>query len=261
MDIKYYQVDAFTNEVFQGNPAAVCILNKWLDDALMQNIAQENNLSETAFVVKNQDKYEIRWFTPEVEVDLCGHATLASAYVIFNYIEKENDNINFYSHRSGDLYITQKEDLISMDFPSDPIIEVENNFVLNQALDRAPQKTYKGKSDYLLVFNSQEDIENMTPDFSALQKIDARGVIVTAPGKSNDFVSRFFGPKVGIDEDPVTGSAHTSLTPYWSQRLNKLNLSAQQLSERGGELNCEYLGDRVKISGKAKLYMTGEISL
>jgi len=257
--MKIYQVDAFTNEVFGGNPAAVCILDNWLPDEMLQKIAGENNLSETAFAVRQDEKYQIRWLTPRVEVDLCGHATLATAYVIFNFVEKESKKIHFVSERSGDLFVSRENDLFVMDFPKGKITEVENNFVLNQAMGRAPQKTYKGKTDYMLVYENEEDIKLIDPDFSALAKTDARGVIITAPSSEVDFVSRFFAPRVGVDEDPVTGSAHTTLVPYWSKRLDKKQLNAKQISARGGELICEDLDQRVKISGKAQLYMIGEI--
>ncbi len=261
MNLKIYQVDAFSNKVFGGNPAAVCILDEWMEDELLQKIAEENNLSETAFAVRQGEKWNIRWYTPRTEVDLCGHATLATAFVIFNHTQPDLQKIHFYSDRSGDLYVSREKDLITMDFPKDELHEVENNFVLNQALGRAPTKTFRGKSDYLLIYDSEEDIRHMTPDFNALGKIDARGVIISSPSTEVDFVSRFFGPKVGIDEDPVTGSAHTTLVPYWTKRLNKSEMQAKQLSERGGEIFCEDLEERVKISGQAQLYMIGEIFL
>ncbi len=261
MKLKIYQIDAFTDKIFSGNPAAVCILEYWLDDNLMRNIAAENNLAETAFAVRKEDKYEIRWFTPTVEVDLCGHATLATAFVLFMYFVS-NDKIEFYSERSGSLHVERSQSgFLTLDFPTDELNEVEAKDQLISALGRAPVKTFRGKTDYLLIYSSQKEIEDMEPDYRQLAKTDARGVIVSAKGEEVDFVSRFFSPNTGIDEDPVTGSAHTSLTPYWSKELGKTTLTARQLSKRGGDLVCEYLGDRVKISGHAVLYLVGEIEV
>ncbi len=257
-----YQIDAFTDKPFSGNPAAVCILEDWLEDSLMQKIAMENNLAETAFVVKNGDRYEIRWFTPEVEVDLCGHATLASAYVIFNYHQPTGDTLHFYSSRSGDLMVRRDLDgTMTMDFPADTLTRVESMTQINEALGKEPLETFKGKTDFLLIYEDQEGIEAIRPNFLKLSELDARGVIVSAAGNSVDFVSRFFAPQSGINEDPVTGSAHTSLTPYWSEVLGKTKMTAKQLSSRGGNLHCEYLGERVKIAGKAVPYLVGEIEV
>ncbi len=261
MKQKIYQIDAFTNKVFSGNPAAVCILEQWIDESLMYNIAAENNLAETAFVVKNEDQYEIRWFTPTIEVDLCGHATLASAFVLFEYYG-ESGKIDFFSSRSGTLVVGKSEDgQLTLDFPSDNLEEVLQTERLSEAIGKGPLKAFKGSTDYMLVYTNQNEIINIKPDFRALSDVDARGVIVTAPGDNVDFVSRWFGPNSGIDEDPVTGSAHTTLTPYWSKELGKTTLTARQLSKRGGDLTCEYLGDRVKISGHAVLYLVGEIEV
>lgn len=262
MKITLYQIDAFTEKVFSGNPAAVCILNTWIEAALMQQIAAENNLSETAFAFKKEDTFEIRWFTPTVEIDLCGHATLATAYVLFNYFETKADTLKFHSHRSGILFVDVDENRnLILDFPIDTVKTVETNKALNDALGNTPQQTYKTTSDYLVTFSSQKEIEALNPDLSALSKIDTRGVMVTAPGDSVDFVSRFFAPGSGIDEDPVTGSAHCSLIPFWSEKLNKTKLTAKQVSKRGGDLNCQLIGNRVKIAGKCCLYMIGEIQL
>ena len=262
MKLKIFQVDAFADKVFSGNPAAVCILDSWLDASLMQQIAAENNLAETAFVVKNNDSYDIRWFTPEVEVDLCGHATLASAFVLFHHYVPNSKTIAFHSHRNGPLTVEKGNDgYLVMDFPVDELVEVEPLSVMNEALGINPMKTLRGKTDYLLIYDNQKDIEDIRPDFFKLDKIDARGVIVSAKGNEVDFVSRFFAPQSGINEDPVTGSAHTSLTPFWSKVLGKNKLSAKQLSRRGGELLCENLGKRIKISGKAIPYLTGEIEV
>ncbi len=259
--MKIYQIDAFTKNVFSGNPAAVCPLEQWLSDEIMQKIATENNLAETAFYVKNGDKYEIRWFTPTVEVDLCGHATLATAYVLFHYENHSDSIITFYSARSGDLTVTKEEDLLSLNFPTDTLEPIAlTNEILN-SFDTKPQQAFKGKTDYLLLFNTEEEIQNLKPNFDQILKLDVRGVIATAKGNNSDFVSRFFGPQSGINEDPVTGSAHTTLIPYWAKELNKTKLSAIQLSERKGYLDCELLGNRVRISGYAKCYLIGNLFL
>lgn len=259
MEQKIYQIDAFSHDVFKGNPAAVCPLKKWIPDALMQEIAAENNLAETAFFVKREHFYELRWFTPETEVDLCGHATLASAFVLFEYEGEKSARIQFYSPRSGDLFVEKKGDLLELDFPKDHLEEVEVEDAFFKGLGLKGSSVYKGKTDYLVVYDSEEMISNIQPDFLELAKIEARGIIVTAPGKRTDFVSRFFGPQVGVNEDPVTGSAHTTLTPYWAERLNKQKLTAIQLSKRTGNLQCELVGDRVKIAGHACTYLIGHI--
>ncbi|WP_370391759.1 PhzF family phenazine biosynthesis protein [uncultured Winogradskyella sp.] len=260
MASRIYQVDAFTDTLFGGNPAAVCPLDSWPSDALMQNIAQENNLSETAFYLKDSNGYHIRWFTPEVEVDLCGHATLAAAYVLFNHEKHDKDIIHFHSARSGDLKVTRRADWLTLDFPADELIELKLTDKLYKGFNIKPKSVYKGKTDYLFVFETESDIINLKPDFIEIGKLDCRGIIVTARGTATDFVSRFFTPQCGINEDPVTGSAHTTLTPYWTKVLNKSQLTAKQVSARGGYLKCKLLDDRVKISGQAKLYMVGEIS-
>lgn len=262
MKLKLYQIDAFADKVFTGNPAAVCILDAWINDTLMQQIAAENNLAETAFVVKYNDRYAIRWFTPEIEVDLCGHATLASAFVLFNHYIPNEKNIGFFSSRSGSLWVEKRDNgYFAMDFPVDELIPVDPMPKLYEALGSTPAKILKGKTDYLLVYKNQDEIEQMSPNFFLLNQIDARGIIVTAAGDNVDFVSRFFAPQAGINEDPVTGSAHTTLTPYWSKMLGKDKLTAQQLSKRGGTLICENLGTRIKISGKATPYLIGEIEV
>jgi PhzF family phenazine biosynthesis protein len=260
MNLKMYQVDAFTDKLFAGNPAAVCPLDYWLPDNTLQSIAMENNLAETAFYVLEKDSYRIRWFTPTVEVDLCGHATLATAFVLFHHENYTADKIVFNS-RSGPLTVTKKDSLLSLNFPVDTLTEVDSIATLEQALGTPSIKTYKGKTDYMLVFENETQIKRMVPDFKLLATVKARGVVVTAKGDSTDFVSRFFGPQSGIDEDPVTGSAHTSLTPYWSNILKKKDLTALQLSPRGGKLWCTLAEDRVIISGTAKLYLTGTIYL
>lgn len=256
---KMYQVDAFSDSVFGGNPAAVCVLETQLDDDLMQNIAAENNLAETAFVVRRVSDYEIRWFTPTTEVDLCGHATLASAHVLFRYFEHPTDTISFYSPHSGNLSVRKNKDLLTLDFPTDQITKVNPVKEILEAFDKDPLEMYKGKTDYLLIYKTQDDIEQSNPNLHLLKKSNARGVIITAPGKEVDFVSRFFAPGSGVDEDPVTGSAHTTLTPFWSEKLGKTKLTAQQLSQRKGELSCELQGERVKITGKAVTYLIGDI--
>ncbi len=261
MKLKLYQVDAFTGQVFTGNPAAVCVLAEWLPDALMQQIAAENNLSETAFTVKSGDTYTIRWFTPVAEVDLCGHATLATAYVLFTQYLPAATAIEFYSPHSGNLTVTRGGDWLTLDFPADMPAAAPMDEQVAEALGQRPLNMLRGKTDYLLLYATQEEVVRITPDFNKLVKTDVRGVIVSAPGKDVDFVSRFFGPRVGVNEDPVTGSAHTTLIPYWAGRLGKTRLTARQLSARGGYLRGEFLGRRVKISGQAVLYLMGEIGI
>jgi predicted PhzF superfamily epimerase YddE/YHI9 len=260
MQIPIYQVDAFSNQLFKGNPAAVCPLTEWLPDELMQNIAQENNLAETAFLVPSDGGYEIRWFTPTVEVDLCGHATLASAHVVFHELGYSGDFVHFHSPRSGLLTVTKRGSELVLDFPCDTISQIEVEPIHNTGLSNAPKAVLKGKTDYLFVYDSEADIRALQPDFEALKTHPVRGIIVTAPGEKVDFVSRFFGPVCGVNEDPVTGSAHTTLTPYWSSVLGKTTLSALQLSERSGSLTCTLKGDRVEIAGESVLYLRGEIN-
>lgn len=261
MKYTIYQVDAFASQLFSGNPAAVVPLAEWLSDDLLQKIAAENNLSETVYYIIKDDVIEIRWFTPAAEVDLCGHATLATAYVLKNCEGFTGQVIPFYSHRSGHLPVTINEDSFTMNFPCDVISQVDLTHELVQTSNKEPLKAFKGKTDYMLVFEKQSDISSMQPNFSAIEKLQARGLIVTAKGDDCDFVSRFFGPQCGVNEDPVTGSAHTTLTPYWSSVLNKHDFTARQLSTRSGDLLCTLTGDRVEITGKAVLFMKGEISL
>ncbi|MDF1575215.1 MAG: PhzF family phenazine biosynthesis protein [Bacteroidales bacterium] len=256
-----FQVDAFTQEKFKGNPAAVCILDQWPEEAKMQLIANENNLSETAFAVPAGECYEIRWFTPEMEVELCGHATLATAHVLFNHLDQPGGRICFESIHSGRLTVKQKGDLLTLDFPADRIEEMLIPGLIATALMKPPLKAFRGKTDFMFLFASESEIRNMEPDFGLLAQVGGRGVIVTAPGNEVDFVSRFFAPQTGIHEDPVTGSAHTTLTPYWSKVLGKKKLTARQLSARGGELICEDRGDRIEISGHAVTYMIGQIDI
>lgn len=258
---KIFQIDAFADKVFSGNPAAVCPLDQWLSDDTLQNIAMENNLAETAFYVKQGNQYQIRWFTPTIEVDLCGHGTLAAAYVLFN-LENHNENIiHFYSPRSGALTVARKGELLTLNFPTDTFEQIELSDEIKSCFEVEPQLAFKGKTDYLLVFDNENIIRKLTPAFDAISKLKGRGVIITARGDNFDFVSRFFAPQSGINEDPVTGSAYTTLAPYWAKQLGKDEMTAMQLSSRKGYLHCNYLNDRVEISGQGKLYLIGEIYL
>lgn len=256
-----YQVDAFAEALFKGNPAAVCILERWLPEALMQAIAAENNLSETAFAVPVEEAYEIRWFTPENEVALCGHATLATAHVLFETREAQAEVLHFLSRERGLLTVRRDGAWLELDFPTDPPVETPLPYGMADAMGIPPAACYKGLTDYLLVYPDQETIDALDPDFFSLGKIECRGIIATAPGEEVDFVSRFFAPQCGVPEDPVTGSAHTVLIPFWQQRLSKSKMEAQQRSSRGGRLRCEYRGERVRIAGKAVTYMKAEIYL
>lgn len=258
MKLDIYQVDAFTSKPFGGNPAAVVPLETWLPDETMQSIALENNLSETAFFVKRDGLYEIRWFTPTFEIDLCGHATLASAFVIFDVLGLETTTIKFHSHRSGELSVEKLGDRLILDFPSRPVSPAEAPDGLVEAIGKQPKEVLKAR-DFFLVFENEQEVRNIKPDFAKLLEIDSHGFIVTAKGDDADFVSRFFAPEVGVFEDPVTGSAHCNLIPYWAEKLGKNTLLARQVSARGGELFCELAGDRVKIGGNAVLYLKGEI--
>lgn len=255
-----YQVDAFTEKLFQGNPAAVCPLPEWLNDELLLKIAAENNLSETAFYVISEGSIEIRWFTPMTEVDLCGHATLATAFILHTQEGFNGNVIPFYSNRSGHLPVTINNDnSYTLDFPIDHISEVSISEALNNATSLKPVSAYKGKSDFMLVFEKQEDVEKLQPNVSVIEELDARGLIVTAKGDNCDFVSRFFAPQCGIQEDPVTGSAHTTLTNYWAGRLHKNEMIAEQISTRKGVLKCKKVDHRVEITGKAVLFMKGAL--
>ncbi len=261
MKLKIYQVDAFTDKIFSGNPAAVCPLESWLPDSVMQNIALENNLAETAFYVKQGNEYLIRWFTPTVEVDLCGHATLATAHVLYHHEQCAGNEIVFRSPRSGVLKVYRNENLLTLDFPTDTLNKIQWFNEMNAGFNLIPLEGYKGKTDYLLVFENEDQIKNIQPNYPIIATWKVRGVIITAKGKQVDFVSRFFAPQSGVNEDPVTGSAHTTLTPYWAEKLGKTEMSAMQLSSRKGYLTCKYMGDRVHISGQAKTYLIGEIYL
>ncbi len=262
-NFKFYQVDAFTDRLFSGNPAAVCLLNKWLDDDVMQAISNENNLAETAFLVPRETDFEIRWFTPTMEVDLCGHATLASAYVIFNLLNYKGESIKFHTSHCGELIVTKDNNMFHMDFPTDTIEKLTNEMheTIRECIDISPIELYKGKDDYIAVINSISDLQAIQPNLKAIAKLKSRGLIVTAKGESVDFSSRYFAPQSGINEDPVTGSAHTSLMPIWSKKLGKKRLIANQLSARGGFLLCEINDNRCMIGGSARLYSTGEFYL
>lgn len=258
MKLDIYQVDAFASRPFTGNPAAVVPLQSWLPDQLMLDIAAENNLAETAYFVPNANGYDLKWFTPTVEMDLCGHATLASAYVIFELLGTDETPLRFQT-RSGQLTVENKDGKYVLDFPSRPGLSAEAPAGLIDAIGGpAPKEVLKSR-DYMLVYESEADVLAIKPDFNSLMKTGTHAVIVTAPGDSSDFVSRFFAPELGVPEDPVTGSAHCSLIPYWAQRLGKNKLFARQVSQRGGEIKCELIGDRVKMAGDAVLYMKGEI--
>ncbi len=259
MKIPIYQVDAFTSEIFSGNPAAVCLLDRWLDDPILQAIAFENNLSETTFLVPNADGFDLRWFTPVTEVALCGHATLASAFVLFNCQNWPGECIRFQTRRSGELVVTRRNDLLEMDFPAITAHIISPPAGLKEALGVTPQETLGSAEDLLVVLDTDLTVREVQPDFLALARIGCRGIIITARGDWFDFVSRFFAPRLGIPEDPVTGSSHSVLAPYWAGKLGKNDLHAFQVSKRGGELFCTHAGERVKISGLAALYMEGMI--
>jgi PhzF family phenazine biosynthesis protein len=260
MQLKIFQVDAFTNQLFGGNPAAVVPLEKWPADEILQNIAAENNLSETAFFIRNQGRFDLRWFTPTTEVKLCGHATLAAAHVLWQQMGYQTEEISFQTH-SGLLLVKKEGDFYTLDFPTDKLEKVELPEIVSASLDVAPLETFKGREDYLVVLESEDAVASLKPNFQILGKLEARGVIATAPGRETDFVSRCFFPFFGIDEDPVTGSAHTTLTPYWAKRLEKPTLTARQISKRGGALQCRLEGDRTYITGQAVTFLIGTITI
>jgi len=261
MKLTIYQVDAFAEKVFQGNPAAVIPLEDWLEDDLMQKIAMENNLSETAYFVKTDNGYHLRWFTPTFEIDLCGHATLASAYIIKNFVEPHLAQINFATQKAGQLKAMAKDGMYTLDFPSQMPQACEIPFNLFKCLNITTAVEVMKSRDYFVVLPNEESVMNIEPDFTLMKELDAIGLIVTAKGKSADVVSRCFYPGAGIPEDPVTGSAHCNIVPYWSDKLGKTKLFCKQLSQRGGDLNCELEGDRVLMSGKCVLYLQGEIDI
>lgn len=259
MKLDIYQVDAFTSVPFKGNPAAVVPLDSWLDDEVLLNIAAENNLAETAFFVKDGDAFELRWFTPTVEMPLCGHATLASAYVLFEELGFEGETIRFKTRKRGDLNVSKDGDRFVLDFPAYPMIEIEPIEMLVNA-EVPPLKYWESQDNMLfLLLKDQKTVETLEPDMSDVLKLPYREVIVMAKGDDCDFASRMFAPKIGIPEDPVTGAIHCSLIPHWAGELGKNELFARQVSKRGGELYCELVGDRVRIGGNAVLYLKGEI--
>jgi predicted PhzF superfamily epimerase YddE/YHI9 len=259
MRLPYYQVNAFTNRPFGGNPAGVCLLDEWPSDGAMQAIAAENDLAETAFVLKHPEEgvHPLRWFTPAVEIDLCGHATLATAYVFFNELHYADETIAF-STKSGLLKATKRDRRVELDFPARPATECAAPDALRRGLRAEPRAVFKSR-DYLAVFDSEEAVASLAPDLAELAKLDCLGVIATAPGSDCDFVSRFFAPRAGIAEDPVTGSSHCTLVPYWSKRLGKKEMFARQISKRGGELFVRDDGDRVAMAGDCAVYLRGEI--
>jgi len=261
MDIPLYQVDAFTSELFLGNPAAVCILDAWLDDSRMQAIATENNLSETAFLVPAGNDFDLRWFTPATEVALCGHATLASAKVLFDCLDHSGESISFHTRQSGTLHVSRRNDLLELDFPAESVALIPSPDGLEDALGVNSEEVFSAGEDVLVVLGNEHQVQALQPDIPALTDVECRGIIVTAQGEQCDFVSRFFAPRVGVPEDPVTGSAHCALIPFWSERLGKTELHALQVSARGGELFCQYRGDRVRIAGNAIVYMQGTITI
>jgi PhzF family phenazine biosynthesis protein len=262
MKLQIYQVDAFASKVFEGNPAAVCPLNEWLDDEILQKIAEENNLSETAFFVSSGDEIQLRWFTPLEEVDLCGHATLACAHVLYEHLGYSEAKINFQT-KSGKLIVTKTQSGFSMDFPASVPVELNSAIpsALIHALGNVKPKKVLAAFDYIIVLNSEEEVKNLTPELSQWLNIDLRGVVVTAQGNDVDFVSRCFFPKLRVNEDPITGSAHCELAPYWASVLNKNILKARQISIRSGLVYCELVNDRVILTGSAVDYMKGEITI
>lgn len=259
MKLPIYQIDAFAEKAFEGNPAAVVPLEEWLPDTVMQSIAEENNLAETAFFIPEGYGFHIRWFTPKDEVKLCGHATLASAYVLFNCLGYEGESVVFAS-LSGELIVTREGELLTLDFPNQMPAVCELPEALEKGLGKQPLACL-AYEDYVVVFDSEDEVAAIQPDFRYLEQLDRRGVIITSPGNKSDFVARFFAPKLGVPEDPVTGSAYTHLTPYWAEELGKTKLFAIQISPRTGKLMCEVKGDRVLIAGKAVKYLEGLIEI
>lgn len=260
MELEVYQVDAFAEGVFSGNPASVVPLFEWLSDELLQNIAAENNQTETAFFVRKGEYFELRWFTPEAEVNLCGHATLASAHVLYEYLDY-TDPVVVFETKSGRLFVDREGPWYSMDFPAWGVREIQVTERVTKALGAVPAALYMGERDMMAVFENEQQIRALTPDYRLVSQLDGMCMICTAPGLDYDFVSRTFVPEAGIAEDPVTGSAHCTLVPFWAERLGKTELKAYQASKRGGVLECQPQGDRVKIAGKAVTYMKGTILL
>ncbi len=264
MQIPLFHVDAFTDSAFSGNPAAICLLNSWLDDQSLRKVAAENNLSATAFLVQQGTDYELRWFTPRCEIRLCGHATLGSAHVLFNVLQPGLESVTFRTHFSGDLTVQKDGELLSMNFPAlmaKPCQQVPSGLIHALGLPRPPLEVLEVNDILIAVFGAPGEVRNIVPDFALLEQLHPYAVTVTAPGEDTDFVSRYFAPSYGVPEDPVTGSGHCALTPYWTRRLNRMHLQARQLSERGGELRCEMAGDRVVLKGKAVLVMAGKLAI
>jgi PhzF family phenazine biosynthesis protein len=260
MSVPLFHVDAFTTQPFSGNPAAVCPLAEWLDDGLLQAVAAENNLSETAFLVPRGDHYVLRWFTPRCEVKLCGHATLASGWVVVHILEPTRESVCFETPCSGALTVSRVDNLLAMNFPAlVPWPCPQPPAALLEGLGKAPASVMQIEDNYFAIYANEEDIRRVRPDFHVLERLHPAGVAISAPGTEADFVSRYFAPSYGIPEDPVTGSAHCSLAPYWAQRLGRASLHARQVSRRGGELWCEVKGDRVILKGNAVLTLRGEL--
>ena len=258
--MKYFVVDAFAERVFGGNPAGVCVLESALNEQTMQSIAKENNLSETAFVYKEDDHYCLRWFTPGGEIDLCGHATMGTAYVIANFVDKDVTVMHFYT-KSGVLTVNKKGDMFEMDFPSRMPEKIDAIEKVAEVIGVTPLETHLSR-DLVVLLENEEQVKNLKPDFVKMKELKiGLGVVVTAKGEKEDFVSRYFAPELNVNEDPVTGSSHSSLIPFWAERLNRQKMVARQLSERGGILYCENAGERVKISGSAVLYLVGELKI
>ena len=262
MRIRLYQVDAFTGRLFGGNPAAVCPLAEWLPEATMQAIAAENNLAETAFFVPQGEGYLLRWFTPTVEVELCGHATLASGYVVTHILAPERRSVSFETLKAGALEVTREGDRLAMDFPCWPPEQRPADSRILAALGKMPAESYVARGRTLAVYEHAEDVAALRPDFAAMRRVPGADAIVTAPGGDGiDFVSRYFAPNFGVDEDPATGSAHCVLTPFWAARLGKKHLEARQISARVGDLSCTLRGDRITLAGRAVLYLEGAITV
>lgn len=260
MKIAVYHMDAFTDQLFGGNPAAVCVMPEWLPDDCLHAIAKENNLPATAFLFRENDKFHIRWITPEYELDICGHASLAAGYVIFNYIDTGLHKVDLYS-RIEKLAVIRKGDLVTLDFPAKQV-EPCSLPLLEQGFGIVPKEIYQHKMERCIaIFDTEEEVKNLKPDMQILKKIEHRGISVTAPGVEVDFVSRTFYPRKSMSEDPATGASHCLLAPYWSGRLNKTEFHAKQVSQRGGEIFCHYQADRVLISGRAVMYMQGYIQM
>lgn len=260
MKLPYFEVAAFTSKPFGGNPAGVCLLEKPLPEPLMQSIAAENNLAETAFVVPRDGEFDIRWFTPVMEIDLCGHATLGSGHILFNHCGVSGQSVRFISPHSGELGVTREGDRLALDFPARPVKRIAVTTDLIDALGAEPAELYEAR-DYLAVFRNAAEVRALQPNFTRIVQLPPMGIVATAPGDDSDFVSRFFVPKHGIDEDHVTGSTHCNLIPFWAERLGKTTMFARQLSQRGGEIYCELRGDRVSIGGRAVTYLEGEINI